>query len=54
MKNPSRRLLLSGAAAALTAPAIARADTWPSRPIRCIVALPPGGGTDATGRLAMQ
>src|SRR6478672_4759715 len=54
MIQPSRRLLLTGAAAALAAPAIARADTWPSRPIRCIVALPPGGGTDSTGRLAMQ
>jgi tripartite-type tricarboxylate transporter receptor subunit TctC len=50
----TRRALLAGASAALAAPAIARADTWPSRPIRCIVALPPGGGTDSTGRLAMQ
>jgi tripartite-type tricarboxylate transporter receptor subunit TctC len=54
MIKPSRRFLLTGAAAALAAPAIARADTWPSRPIRCIVALPPGGGTDSTGRIAMQ
>ena len=37
----------------MAAPAIVRADTWPSRPIRCIVALPPGGGTDSTGRIAM-
>src|SRR4029079_17271691 len=50
----SRRLLLKGTAAALAAPAVVRADTWRSRPIRCIVALPPGGGTDSTGRLAMQ
>jgi tripartite-type tricarboxylate transporter receptor subunit TctC len=45
-------------AAAAAAPAIvstpAQADRWPSRPIRCIVALPPGGGTDSTSRLAMQ
>src|SRR5712672_3570755 len=54
MTEYTRRLLLTGAAAALAAPAIARADSWPSRPIRCIVALPPGGGTDSTGRLAMQ
>ena len=46
MIKPSRRLLLTGAAAALAAPAVARADAWPSRPIRCIVPLPPGGGTD--------
>src|ERR1041385_6072092 len=50
----TRRATLVGAAAALAAPALVRADTWPSRPIRCVVALPPGGGTDSTGRLAMQ
>jgi tripartite-type tricarboxylate transporter receptor subunit TctC len=50
-----RRVLLKATAAAtLAAPSIARADTWPSKPIRCIVALPPGGGTDAMGRRAMQ
>src|SRR3954469_12508757 len=54
MLKSSRRTVLKAAAVALAAPAIARADTWPSRPIRCIVALPPGGGTDSTGRLAMQ
>jgi tripartite-type tricarboxylate transporter receptor subunit TctC len=43
-----------GATAAIAAPAVTRGDTWPSRPIRCIVALPPGGGTDSTGRIAMQ
>ncbi len=48
-----RRVLLKATAAAtLAAPALA--DTWPSKPIRCIVALPPGGGTDAMGRRAMQ
>ena len=54
MSKHTRRAILAGAGAALAAPAIVRADTWPSRPIRCIVALPPGGGTDSTGRLAMQ
>jgi tripartite-type tricarboxylate transporter receptor subunit TctC len=50
-----RRVLLKATAAAtLAAPSLARADTWPSKPIRCIVALPPGGGTDAMGRRAMQ
>src|SRR6201996_8532776 len=49
-----RRVLLQATAATLAAPSIARADTWPSKPIRCIVALPPGGGTDAVGRRAMQ
>lgn len=50
-----RRVLLKATAAAtLAAPSLARAETWPSKPIRCIVALPPGGGTDAMGRRAMQ
>lgn len=50
----TRRAAVLGGTAAIAAPAIVRSDTWPSRPIRCIVALPPGGGTDSTGRIAMQ
>jgi tripartite-type tricarboxylate transporter receptor subunit TctC len=53
----TRRVFVQGAAAtaALAFPSIVRAkDAWPTRPIRCIVALPPGGGTDSTGRIAMQ
>jgi tripartite-type tricarboxylate transporter receptor subunit TctC len=51
----SRRVFVQGAAAALAFPSIVRAkEAWPTRPIRCVVALPPGGGTDATGRIAMQ
>jgi len=53
MEKYTRRAVIAGVGAALTAPSIVRADTWPSRPIRCIVALPPGGGTDSTGRIAM-
>ncbi len=50
----SRRVLLKSAAALLAVPSIVRAkEAWPVRPIRCIVALPPGGGTDSTGRIAM-
>src|SRR5260370_187718 len=48
MIKSTRRVLLTGAAAALAAPAIARADTWPTRPIRSIVALPPAAGTHPT------
>ncbi|WP_296342316.1 tripartite tricarboxylate transporter substrate binding protein [Reyranella sp.] len=55
MTGTSRRTLLKAATASLAFPAIVRAQgTWPNRPIRCIVALPPGGGTDAIGRKAMQ
>ena len=51
----TRRIFVQGAAAALAFPSIVRAkEAWPTRPIRCIVALPPGGGTDTTARLAMQ
>jgi tripartite-type tricarboxylate transporter receptor subunit TctC len=38
-------LVLGAAQAALAA------DTWPTRPIRMIVAYPPGGGTDQVGRV---
>ena len=54
MKQNSRRALLQGAAATLAFPTIARAQAWPTRPIRCIVPLPPGGGTDAIARRVMQ
>jgi tripartite-type tricarboxylate transporter receptor subunit TctC len=55
----SRRVFLTGAAAALAAPGLVSRpafakDAWPARPIRCVVALPPGGGTDAVGRRTMQ
>ena len=54
MTAPSRRAVLT-AAATLAFPSIVRAQAaWPARPIRCIVALPPGGGTDAIARRAMQ
>ncbi|BDG73975.1 Bug family tripartite tricarboxylate transporter substrate binding protein [Roseomonas fluvialis] len=53
---PRRALLLTAAAAALPAPALAQAP-WPSRPIRVIVSFPPGGAIDTVTRLiapAMQ
>jgi len=46
--GPRRRLVLTGA---LALPAVARAQTWPSQPIRIVVPYPPGGLTDVLGRL---
>lgn len=43
---PRRPLLL----AALAAPALARAQAFPSRPIRLVVGFPPGGGSDLVAR----
>jgi tripartite-type tricarboxylate transporter receptor subunit TctC len=55
MQQISRRRIMQGAAAGLAIPALARAqEPWPSRPIRCIVPLPPGGGTDAVARIATR
>ena len=48
----ARRSLL--AAPALLAGLPARAETWPTRPIRMIVPYTPGGGTDNLGRLVAR
>ena len=52
----SRRHVLGGAlAAAVAAPAIARAQAWPTGPITWLNPFPAGGGTDVFGRpLAAQ
>lgn len=49
---PATLLLLLGCSAA--APLAIAADTWPARPIRMIVAYPPGGGTDQVGRVMAE
>jgi tripartite-type tricarboxylate transporter receptor subunit TctC len=49
---PRRRFLqLAGAAAALAVGRAARAETWPSQPIRFVVGFPPGGGADIVSRI---
>ncbi len=48
-----RRALLATATAAVASPG-ARAQTFPSKPIRLVIPLPPGGATDFIGRALAQ
>jgi tripartite-type tricarboxylate transporter receptor subunit TctC len=56
VKLPRRRFLhlASGAVALPAASRIARAQTYPTRPITLIVPFPPGGVTDAIGRVVAE
>jgi len=56
LKLPRRRFLhlAAGAAALPVVSRIAIADTYPSRPVRWIVGLPPGGAVDIIARLIGQ
>ena len=55
--TPHRRTflhLIEGAVALTALPRVARADTWPSRPVRLTVGFAPGGSTDIVARLIGQ
>jgi tripartite-type tricarboxylate transporter receptor subunit TctC len=50
-----RRQILAAGFGALALPHVARAQgSWPERAIRFVVPFPPGGNTDAVGRIAAQ
>jgi Tripartite tricarboxylate transporter family receptor len=56
MKVPRRKILhlAAGAVALATAPRFAFAQAYPTRPVRWIVAVAPGGGNDVFARLMGQ
>jgi tripartite-type tricarboxylate transporter receptor subunit TctC len=53
-RYPSRRAAIAAAAAGLFAPALARAQTYPARPVRVIVPYSAGGGADTVSRILFQ
>jgi tripartite-type tricarboxylate transporter receptor subunit TctC len=53
-RAPSISALAAGAAALLALSPIARAQTYPTRPITLIVPFSPGGGADAIARIVVE
>src|SRR5262245_9752061 len=54
MRSSAMRIGLLLALTVLLSPMAARADDWPTRPVRIVVAFPAGGATDLIGRLVGQ
>lgn len=50
MSTISRRRLMAATALAVAAPAVVRAQAWPTKQIRMIAPYPPGGGVDTVSR----
>jgi tripartite-type tricarboxylate transporter receptor subunit TctC len=50
MSSLSRRRVLATTAVVLAAPAVVRAQAWPTKQIRMIAPYPPGGGVDTVAR----
>ena len=53
MPTITRRTAMAGIVATAL-PSLARAQAWPSRPIKLICPFPPGGGTDVIARIVAQ
>ena len=53
MKFPRRKFLqlTAGTAATAVVPRLARAETYPARPVHVIVGFPPGAASDINARL---
>ena len=54
MSKPSARVILVAAMLAMAASASVGAQSYPDRPVRMIVAFPPGGAADILARIAAQ
>lgn len=53
-RKVARVILASGLAAVLGSASLAAGAAWPDKPIKLVVPFPPGGNTDALGRLVAQ